>query len=138
MRWTPSRVSSAFQRFKPEAVIHQLTALRGMMDLRHFETVFAQTNLLRTKGTDILLAAARDVGARRFVAQAIVDGRTRGSADQSRPSTTPSILIRLQLYDRRSRRCNIWKLLSKKRAMSAGSASDTAACMGRSSPSPAE
>jgi nucleoside-diphosphate-sugar epimerase len=65
----PESISSAFQRFKPEAVVHQLTALRGMTDLRHFETVFAQTNLLRTKGTDILLAAAREVGARRFVAQ---------------------------------------------------------------------
>lgn len=65
----PDSSSSAFQQFKPEAVIHQLTALRGMTDLRDFETLFAQTNLLRTRGTDILLAAARDAGARRFVAQ---------------------------------------------------------------------
>jgi nucleoside-diphosphate-sugar epimerase len=62
-------ISSAFRQFKPEAVIHHLTALRGMTDLRDFRTAFAQTNLLRTRGTDVLLAAAREVGVRRFVAQ---------------------------------------------------------------------
>jgi nucleoside-diphosphate-sugar epimerase len=65
----PVSVSSAFQRFRPEAVIHQLTALRATTDLWDFDKAFAQTNLLRTRGTDILLAAAREVGVRRFVAQ---------------------------------------------------------------------
>jgi nucleoside-diphosphate-sugar epimerase len=62
-------VSQVFQKFRPDVVVHQLTSLRGATDLRKFDTVFAQTNLLRTKGTDNLLAAAREVGARRFVAQ---------------------------------------------------------------------
>ena len=49
--------------------MHQLTALSASLDLRHFERDFAQTNRLRTEGTDILLSAARAAGARRFVAQ---------------------------------------------------------------------
>jgi nucleoside-diphosphate-sugar epimerase len=65
----PVSMSRVFQRFRPEAVIDQLTALRAAIDLRDFDKVFAQTNLLRTRGTDILLAAAREVGVRRFVAQ---------------------------------------------------------------------
>jgi nucleoside-diphosphate-sugar epimerase len=50
-------------------VVHQLTALSGSLDMRHFERDFALTNRLRTEGTDHLLAAARAVGAKRFVAQ---------------------------------------------------------------------
>jgi nucleoside-diphosphate-sugar epimerase len=37
--------------------------------MRHFARDFAQTNRLRTEGTDHLLAAGRAVGVRRFVAQ---------------------------------------------------------------------
>jgi len=39
------------------------------IDLRHMEKSFAQTNRLRTEGTDHLLAAARAAGATRFIAQ---------------------------------------------------------------------
>lgn len=53
---------------EPEVVVHQMTALGGDVDLRRFERTFAQTNRLRTEGTDNLIAAAR-AGARRFVAQ---------------------------------------------------------------------
>ena len=49
--------------------MHQLTALSGSIDPRHFDRDFALTNRLRTEGTDHLLAAARAAGARRFVAQ---------------------------------------------------------------------
>lgn len=61
-------VRELVRQFKPEAIIHELTALMTS-GLRDFDKVLAQTNLLRTRGTDILLAAAREVGARRFVAQ---------------------------------------------------------------------
>jgi 2-alkyl-3-oxoalkanoate reductase len=53
----------------PEVVVHQMTALSGDLDLRHFAETFAETNRLRTKTTDHLLAAAVEAGARRFVAQ---------------------------------------------------------------------
>src|SRR4051794_39391329 len=53
----------------PDAIAHQMTALAGTPDLRRFDRWFATTNDLRTKGTDIMLAAARASGVRRFVAQ---------------------------------------------------------------------
>jgi 2-alkyl-3-oxoalkanoate reductase len=53
----------------PDAIVHQMTALAGKSDLRRFDRWFAATNELRTKGTDILLAAAQDGGVRRFIAQ---------------------------------------------------------------------
>jgi len=56
----------------PDAIVHQLTALAGKPDLRRFDRWFAQTNELRVKGTDILLAAAREAGVRRFVAQSYI------------------------------------------------------------------
>jgi nucleoside-diphosphate-sugar epimerase len=54
---------------RPDAIIYQATALAGLSDLKHFDHSFAQTNRLRSEGTDILLAAARDAGVRRIVAQ---------------------------------------------------------------------
>jgi nucleoside-diphosphate-sugar epimerase len=53
----------------PDAIVHQMTALAGKADLRRFDRWFATTNELRTKGTDILLAAGRKAGVRRFVTQ---------------------------------------------------------------------
>ena len=62
-------VGEAVTRSEPEVVIHQMTALSGDLDLRHFERTFAVTNTLRTAGLDNLLAAARSAGARRIIAQ---------------------------------------------------------------------
>jgi 2-alkyl-3-oxoalkanoate reductase len=63
-------VTAAVRGAAPEAVIHQLTALSGLSgNPRRFDREFATTNRLRTEGTDHLLRAAREVGARRFVAQ---------------------------------------------------------------------
>jgi nucleoside-diphosphate-sugar epimerase len=62
-------VGEALARAEPEVVVHEMTALAGFADLKHFDTGFAVTNELRTRGTDNLLAAADAVGARRFVAQ---------------------------------------------------------------------
>jgi nucleoside-diphosphate-sugar epimerase len=62
-------VMAAVMRAEPDAVIHQATALGAMNDFRHIEREFAQTNRLRTEGTDHLLEAARAAGAGRFVAQ---------------------------------------------------------------------
>lgn len=53
----------------PDAIVHQMTALAGKPNLRRFDRWFATTNELRTTGTDILLAAAREAGVKRFVAQ---------------------------------------------------------------------
>jgi nucleoside-diphosphate-sugar epimerase len=42
---------------------------------RNFDRSFAQTNRLRTEGTDALLAAALEAGVRRFVAQSFASAR---------------------------------------------------------------
>jgi nucleoside-diphosphate-sugar epimerase len=54
---------------RPDAIVHQMTALAAGADLRHFDRWFATTNELRTAGTRHLLAAARASGVERVVAQ---------------------------------------------------------------------
>ena len=56
-------------RARPEAIVHQMTALAGRADLRHFDRWFAATNRLRTEGTTHLLTAAKSAGVERFIAQ---------------------------------------------------------------------
>jgi nucleoside-diphosphate-sugar epimerase len=55
----------------PEAIVHQATALSRVKFSRNMDKVTAKTSELRTTGTDALLAAAWEVGARRFVAQSV-------------------------------------------------------------------
>ena len=62
-------VLAAIAAARPDAVIHQLTALAGIGSPRDFDGTFALTNRLRTEGTDNLLEGARLAGASRFVAQ---------------------------------------------------------------------
>lgn len=62
-------VLNAVTGARPEALVHQATALTGVFSLKHFSRTFEQTNRLRTIGTDNLVAAARAAGARRMVAQ---------------------------------------------------------------------
>ena len=65
----PEAVARAVAEAEPEVVIHQLTAIDAGSVTRSLDKAFAQTNRLRTEGTDHLLAAAKAVGARRFIAQ---------------------------------------------------------------------
>ncbi len=60
---------------EPEAIVHEATALGKVKFGRNFDKAFAMTNQLRTKGTDALLAAAREAGVRRFVAQSFAPYR---------------------------------------------------------------
>jgi 2-alkyl-3-oxoalkanoate reductase len=62
-------MAKAVTQAQPDAIVHQMTALAGTPDVRRFDRWFATTNQLRTTGTDILLAAARDAGVARLVAQ---------------------------------------------------------------------
>jgi 2-alkyl-3-oxoalkanoate reductase len=62
-------VTKAVAEVRPDAIVHQMTALAGKPNLRRFDRWFATTNQLRTTGTDILIAAARDAGVGRLVAQ---------------------------------------------------------------------
>jgi nucleoside-diphosphate-sugar epimerase len=65
----PPAVAKAVVASKPDAIIHEATALADGGFSRKLDRTFAQTNRLRTEGTDALLAAAREAGVHRFVAQ---------------------------------------------------------------------
>jgi nucleoside-diphosphate-sugar epimerase len=71
----PRAVRMAVLETEPDAIIHQATALADMSDFKHFDRSFAQTNRLRTEGIDNLLAAARESGVRKFVAQSYASAR---------------------------------------------------------------
>ena len=68
-------VRAAIAGVRPDAVIYQATALADAGFSRKLDRTFAQTNRLRTEGTDILLAAAREAGVPRFVAQSFAPYR---------------------------------------------------------------
>ena len=65
----PNAVRRAVLAAEPDAIVHQATALADVRFSRNLDRTFAETNRLRTEGTDALLAAAREAGVRRFVAQ---------------------------------------------------------------------
>jgi nucleoside-diphosphate-sugar epimerase len=54
---------------RPDAIVHEMTAIGEKADMKHMDRWFATTNLLRTEGTDHLLAAAEATGVHNFVAQ---------------------------------------------------------------------
>jgi nucleoside-diphosphate-sugar epimerase len=62
-------VGEAVATAEPDAVVHEMTALSGKLDPKHFDRSFALTNRLRTEGTDHLVAAAQACGVPQIVAQ---------------------------------------------------------------------
>jgi nucleoside-diphosphate-sugar epimerase len=94
----PDALGRAITEAEPDVIVHQLTALAGSLDIRHFEREFAQTNRLRTEGTDNLLSAGRALGVRRFVAQSFagwpfarVGGPVKTEEDPLDPSPPDAI-----------------------------------------------
>jgi nucleoside-diphosphate-sugar epimerase len=65
----PDQVARAVAETRPDVIVHQLTALTGVQ--RYTAGAAAETNRLRTEGTDHLLSAGHAVGVRRFVAQGV-------------------------------------------------------------------
>lgn len=63
-------LTEAVAAARPEVVVHELTALPAALDFRNPD-LYKATNRVRTEGTRNLLAASRDAGARRVVAQSI-------------------------------------------------------------------
>ncbi len=68
-------VRAAVAAARPEAIIYQATALANARFSRSLDRTFGPTNRLRTAGTDNLLAAAREAGVRKFVAQSFAPYR---------------------------------------------------------------
>lgn len=64
-----TEVLEAVGRVQPGAIVHQMTSLASMKNLKHFDQEFALTNRLRTEGTDHLIAAASEAGTGRLVVQ---------------------------------------------------------------------
>src|SRR5215207_2576577 len=62
-------VGEAVATAEPDAVVHQMTALHGKLDPKHFDRSFALTNRLRTEGLDHLVDAAQACGVRQIAAQ---------------------------------------------------------------------
>jgi len=66
-------VGEAVAKARPDVIVNQMTAISvahaGKPDLRRPDRWFADTNRLRTEGTDHLLAAAEATGVPHFVAQ---------------------------------------------------------------------
>ena len=92
------RVREAILAACPDAIVHEATALAGLTDFRHFDRSFAETNRLRTEGTDALLVAAQEAGVRRFVAQSFAGwpyGREGGAVktedDPLDPAPVPAM-----------------------------------------------
>jgi nucleoside-diphosphate-sugar epimerase len=88
----PDAVAQAVAQADPEVIVHQLTALSGDFDMKHIDRFFAETNRLRTEGTDHLLAAGRAVGVKRFVAQSYAGwpaARTGGPVKTEEDSLDP-------------------------------------------------
>jgi nucleoside-diphosphate-sugar epimerase len=62
-------VGEAVARARPDAIVHEMTAIAGKPDMKHMDRWYATTNRLRTEGTDHLLAAAQATGVSHVVAQ---------------------------------------------------------------------
>jgi nucleoside-diphosphate-sugar epimerase len=106
----PDEVARVVAEAEPEVIIHQLTAISADTNPRHFDRGFALTNRLRTEGTDHLLAAARAVGAKRFIAQSFAGwpfARTGGPVkseedplDESPPKAFRETLAAIRYLER--------------------------------------
>ena len=68
-------VRRAFLWSRPDAVVNEATALADVNFSRSLDRSFVVTNRLRREGTDTLLAAAREAGVPRVVAQSFANFR---------------------------------------------------------------
>jgi nucleoside-diphosphate-sugar epimerase len=94
----PEAVAQAVAAAEPEVIIHQMTALAGNLNMRNIDRAFAETNRLRTEGTDHLLSAGRAVGVKRFLVQSFagwpfarVGGPVKTEEDPLDPSPPKNI-----------------------------------------------
>ena len=82
-------VRKAVLEREPDAIVHQATALADARFSKNFDRTFAQTNRLRTDGTDALLAAAREADVNRFVAQSFATMRHVREGGMVKTETDP-------------------------------------------------
>jgi nucleoside-diphosphate-sugar epimerase len=68
-------VQTAVAAARPQAIVYQATGLAGVRILRSLDRPFGATNRLRTEGLANVLAAARQAGVQRVVAQSFAPYR---------------------------------------------------------------
>jgi nucleoside-diphosphate-sugar epimerase len=94
----PGKVRAVVAEARPDAIIYQATALTGVNYSRNMDKSFTATNRLRTTGTDNLLAAAREHGVPRFIAQSFAPFRYAPVGgpvkDETDPLRTPPASFR--------------------------------------------
>lgn len=82
-------VMRAVTAAKPDAIVHQLTAIPNSIDFRKFAAAFALTNRLRTESLDHFLAAAKEAGVRRFIAQSFTGWPNERAGTGPKSETDP-------------------------------------------------
>jgi nucleoside-diphosphate-sugar epimerase len=82
-------VREAVLEAEPDAIVHQATALADVHFSKNLDRSFAETNRLRREGTDALLAAAREAGVSRFVAQSYASMRYAREGDRVKTEEDP-------------------------------------------------
>jgi nucleoside-diphosphate-sugar epimerase len=68
-------VHRAVLETKPDAIVNEATALADVQFSKNLDSSFVETNRIRTEGTDAVLAAAREAGVSRIVAQSFASLR---------------------------------------------------------------
>jgi 2-alkyl-3-oxoalkanoate reductase len=81
-------VRAAVAAAAPDVIVHEMTDLRSL-DFRSFDRTFAASNRLRTKGTDNLLASARDLGVSKVIAQSFCGWPYARSGSPVKSETDP-------------------------------------------------
>lgn len=87
-----SALREAVAAARPEAVIHELTALPKRLNPRKIKRDFVLNDKLRSEGTRLLVAAAQAVGVQRIVAQSIAFAYAPGPAGTLHTERDPLML----------------------------------------------
>jgi 2-alkyl-3-oxoalkanoate reductase len=74
---------------RPDVIVHQMTALPPMLNLKKFDDDLALTNRLRTEGTRHLVTAAAMAGTHKFVAQSYTGWPNQRQGGRVKTETDP-------------------------------------------------
>ncbi len=96
-------VMSAVSSARPEAIIHELTAIPQRLDPRRLERDFALNDRLRSEGTRHLVAAAQEHGVARILAQSIAFAYEPGPAGTVHGEDDPLIAHPAKQFRRSAR-----------------------------------
>ena len=89
---------------QPDAIVHEATARRNLRFSRNLDKPYHQTNLLRTAGTDALVAAARAARVERFIAQSFATFRYARQGGMVKTEDDPLDEARRKVRTRRTLR----------------------------------